>query len=234
MIKIENWKVEGWEPAIRGMRNPKNSWERSDTLFFGDDGDFYNINGDTGPFDYPRLPDRDLLLGINDRDLMMRLANGGPVHAKYRRMIVVWADVTAPLFWWKEFDTYKVGTVRNSCSTMHKIHVAPFTIDNFSHEGCEKVAYAKEALTSMIETLEKLRVAFNTTGDKDFWRALIELLPDGYNMKATIMLNYEVLAGIYPMRRNHKLDEWHTFCDWIKDLPYSEIIIGKEKEEENV
>lgn len=212
MIKIENWEVQGWEPTIRGMRNPKNSWDRIDS-YISEDCD--------GTYEF--------VVGSNDHDLMMRLAKGGPVHAKYRRMIVVWADITAPLFWWKEFDTYKIGTVRNSCSTMHKIHVAPFVIDNFSHEGCDKVPLAKTAIESLIVALEYLRCKFNETGDKNYWRALIELLPDGYNMKATVMLNYEVLTGIYPMRKNHKLNEWHEFCDWIKSLPYSEFIVGEEK-----
>lgn len=225
MIKIENYEVVGWEHAIRGMRNPKNSWDRSDSSFketaetdILEDG---KVKKQFVQFDA-------LGIGPNDHKLAMQLASGGPVHAKYRRMIVVYADITAPLFWWKEFDTYKVGTVRNSCSTMHKIHVAPFTIDNFSHEGCDAVPSAKAALETLIVTLEYLRVKFNETQDKKYWRALIELLPDGYNMKATVMLNYEVLANMHQWRKKipHKLDEWLIFGDWIESLPYSEIITG--------
>jgi hypothetical protein len=142
-------------------------------------------------------------------------------------MITVWFDVTAPMFWWKEFDTYKVGTVRNSCSTMHKIHVKPFEIDDFSHEGCDEVPWAKATLLALIEALESLRVAFNETQEKKYWRALIELLPSNYNMRATIKLNYEVLHHIYFDRLGHKVVEWHTFCDWIESLPYSEIMTQK-------
>lgn len=213
MIKIENYEVVGWEHAIRGMRNPKNSWDRSDSGWYP-----MEVADGVG-----------WLIGPNDHKLMMNLASGGPVHAKYRRMIVVYADITAPLFWWKEFDTYKVGTVRNSCSTMHKIHVAPFTIDNFSHEGCDAVPSAKAALETLIVHLEYLRVKFNETQDKKYWRALIELLPDGYNMKATVMLSYEVLANMHQWRKKipHKLDEWLIFGDWIESLPYSEIITSE-------
>ena len=225
MIKLEKTEVVGWEHAIRGMRNPKNSWDRSDSAhcdvlscddcWLGDDlceeCDFFAI-------------------GPNDHKLMMNLAAGGPVHAKYRRMIAVYVDVTAPLFWWKEYDTYKVGTVRNSCSTMHKIHVKEFEYDDFAHEGIDDVgrdyAFIRDGFLRYIGNLEVLRNKFNETQEKRFWRALIEMLPDGFQMKATLMLNYEVLAGIYPMRKNHKLDEWHVFCDWIKSLPYSEIITG--------
>lgn len=214
MIKLENYEVVGWEHAIRGMRNPKNSWGLSDSEY------------------QPCAFGNPAKIGPNDQKLMMQLAKGGPVHAKYRRMIVVYVDITAPLFWWKEFDTYKVGTVRNSCSTMHKIHVAPFTIDNFSHEGCDAVPEAKAALETLINTLEYLRVKFNETQDKKYWRALIELLPDGYNMKATVMLSYEVLANMHYWRKKipHKLDEWLVFGDWIESLPYSEIITGGEAE----
>lgn len=210
MIKIENYEVIGWEHAIRGMRNPKNSWDRSDSNF------------------------KEIAqIGPNDHKLMMSLAAGGPVHAKYRRMITVYVDITAPLFWWKEFDTYKIGTVRNSCSTMHKIHVTPFTTGMFSHEGCDQVPSAKVALSSLVSTLEYLRVKFNETKEKKYWRALIELLPDGYNMRATIMFNYEVLANMYHWRRAipHKVAEWATFGEWIESLPYSEIITGEVEED---
>jgi hypothetical protein len=215
MLKIENVEIAGWRPTIRGMRNPKNSWDRIDSEFLEMSG-----NHDT-PISLLEN------VGPNDHGLMMNLAKGGPVHAKYRRMITVWFDVTAPMFWWKEFDTYKVGTVRNSCSTMHKIHVKPFTIDDFSHEGCDEVMFAKSALLGLIETLEHLRVAFNNTQEKRYWRALIELLPSNYNMKATICTNYEVLGHIRFDRKGHKVDEWHTFCDWVESLPYSEIMTQK-------
>jgi hypothetical protein len=167
-------------------------------------------------------------IGEADCKLMTSLAKGGPVHAKYRRMIPVMFTVTAPTFWWIEFDTYKIGTVRNSCSKMHKIHVAPFALDNFAHEGCDEVPWAKEHLMETIEMLEWLRQQFNETQEKKYWRALLELLPHGYMMKATISLNYEVLVNIYHGRKNHKVVEWHTFCDWIRQLPYSELITGGE------
>ena len=213
MLKIENVEIAGWEAAIRGMRNPKNSWERSDSS--------------SGYRDYNPSTEKEFFIGPNDHKLMMNLAKGGPVHAKYRRMITVWFDVTAPMFWWKEFDTYKVGTVRNSCSTMHKIHVKPFTIDDFSHEGCDEVDYAMQELYNLMVTLERLRVAFNDTQKKKYWRALIELLPSNYNMKATICTNYEVLGHIRFDRKGHKVDEWHTFCEFVESLPYSEIITQK-------
>ena len=228
MLKIENVEIAGWEAAIRGMRNPKNSWGRSDSEWC--------VNKKCTECDcydedicacYQHEEADGFIIGPNDKTLMMNLAKGGPVHAKYRRMITVWFDVTAPMFWWKEFDTYKVGTVRNSCSTMHKIHVKPFTLDDFSHEGCDEVMFAKSALLGLIETLEHLRVAFNNTQEKRFWRALIELLPSNYNMKATICTNYEVLGHIRFDRKGHKVDEWHTFCDWIESLPYSEIMTQK-------
>lgn len=203
IIKTVLPSPEQWEIIIEGMRNPKNSWHLSDSLYTYDD---------------------EYIIGEADLDLMMRLAKGGPVHAKYRRMIPVTFTVTAPTFWWIEFDTYKVGTVRNSCSKMHKIHVAPFTLDNFAHEGCDEVPEAMETLKNTIERLEWLRQRFNKTQEKRYWRALLELLPHGYMMKATIFLSYEVLHNIYHGRRHHKVDEWHTFCDWIEQLPYSEII----------
>lgn len=215
MLKIENVEIAGWRPTIRGMRNPKNSWDRIDSEFLEMSGNHdapISLLENVGP---------------NDHGLMMNLAKGGPVHAKYRRMITVWFDVTAPMFWWKEFDTYKVGTVRNSCSTMHKIHVKPFTLDDFSHEGCDEVPQAIALLRVLVDTLETLRVAFNETQEKKYWRALIELLPSNYNMKSTICTNYEVLGHIRFDRKGHKVDEWHTFCDWIESLPYSEIMTQK-------
>jgi hypothetical protein len=210
MLKIEKTVLpspEQWEIIIEGMRNPMNSWDKMDSQ---------------------RAYDGEFILGEVDHKLMTNLAKGGAVHAKYRRMIPVMFTVTAPTFWWIEFDTYKVGTVRNSCSKMHKIHVEPFTLDNFSHEGCKKVPVAMEYLTSLIPLLEWLREKFNKTHEKKYWRALIELLPHGYNMKATILVNYEVLANIHPDRKNHKVEEWHTFCEWIEGLPYSEAITGED------
>ena len=242
MIKIENVQVVGWEPAIRGMRNPMNSWNRSDSRFHCDDLD--TCNRDCPHFDTGCNPVGALYIGENDLDLMMRLAKGGPVHAKYRRMIVVYLDITAPLYWWKEFDTYKVGTVANSCSTMHKIHAKEFTLDDFSCEHL--VGPSKTLLTKTIEFLNLYRDLFvngeeldpscedpttrlevyNMT-KKDAWWQMIQLLPTSYNQKRTIMLNYEVLFNLYEWRKNHKLDEWYEVCRWIETLPYSEIIIGK-------
>lgn len=163
---------------------------------------------------------------------MMRLAAGGPTHAKYRRMIMVYVDITAPLYWWKEFDTYKVGTVANSCSTMHKIAAKEFTLDDFSHEHL--IVAGLNSLKRTIEDLNSCREGYldesikqNPEWRKEVWWQMIQLLPSSYNQKRTVMLNYEVLAGIYPMRKNHKLDEWVDFCKWIETLPYSEIIVGK-------
>lgn len=232
MINIEKTTVYGWEEAIRGMRNPKNSWDRSDTGWVQD-----SVKDNRTPLEYDFDWCAKKVIGPNDHDLMMRLAKGGPVHAKYRRMIAVYVDITAPLYWWKEFDTYKVGTVANSCSTMHKIHAKEFTLDDFS---CERIIdeeyYAYPMNTTPYSLLEDtvymlniLREQFLQNKDKKYWDSMIQLLPSSYNQKRTVMLNYEVLAGLYPMRKNHKLDEWHVFCDWIKSLPYSEIIIGEEK-----
>ena len=218
MLKIEKTVLpspEQWEIIIEGMRNPMNSWHLSDSYAT------FIENPQT-----LESADFQFFLGGNDHKLMTNLAKGGAVHAKYRRMIPVMFTVTAPTFWWIEFDTYKVGTVRNSCSKMHKIHVEPFTLNNFSHDACDQVPLALEHLEITVGILEALREKFNETQDKRFWRALIELLPHGYNMTATIMLNYEVLVNIYHSRKNHKLDEWHTFCDWIETLPYSELITG--------
>lgn len=249
MIKFENTEVTGWKAAIRGMRNPMNSWEKSDS-FFCETGlqptcscceDRHTgrcVNG--------------YIIGENDLKLMKSLSKAGSDHSKFLRMITVTVDITAMQPWWAEFDTYKVGTVRNSCSKMHKIHVKPFELSDFTHEGCYKVDYAYDALLSVIETCEKLRQDFNRTKDKKYWRALIELLPEGYRMRATVQLNYQVLKSMYFARRNHKLDEWcrhkeiisdadstsqakysksykeyFGFCDWIETLPYSELITGE-------
>lgn len=241
MIKIESVQVVGLEPAIRGMRNPKNSWGKSDS------GTRCKI--DNGPCNFlcesygncNSSDDTEYCIGNNDLDLMTRLAKGGPVHAKYRRMIVVYLDITAPLYWWKEFDTYKVGTVSNSCSTMHKIQDKEFTLDDFS---CEYLVPANlKLLEQIIENLNDARNEFNNWDNSHFriendsqvvdkkviWEQMIQLLPSSYNQKRTIMLNYEVLVGIYKWRHNHKLDEWVEFCKWIEKLPYSEIITGSEK-----
>lgn len=212
MIKLEHTDVYGWGAAIRGMRNPMNSWDKGDTIFEP------NCSCDEVGCGYQ------CFIGDNDHTLMMKLAKAGPVHAKYRRMITVTVDITAPLYWWKEFDTYKVGTVANSCSTMHKIHAKEFTLDDFSHEhlSCGSL----HVLNTTIEHLNFCRRWFLTDKHKDWWWQMIQLLPTSYNQKRTILLNYEVLVGMYRDRKNHKLDEWHTFCDWITSLPYSEIITG--------
>lgn len=242
MLKIENFEVVGWEHAIRGMRNPMNSWEKSDS---GYEPQFDTISGPVSGI---------FVIGPNDYTLMKKLRDGGPVHAKYRRMITVYLDITAPLYWWKEFDTYKVGTVANSCSTMHKIVEKEFTLEDFSHECLigndivrdllyDEVMVPDEEqdgniinwapidiLEFTIKALNIYRKAFLETKDKKYWWQMIQLLPSSYNQKRTVMLNYEVLANIYEYRKNHKLDEWHTFCHWIEELPYSELITGYEEE----
>lgn len=223
MLKIENFEVFGWEHAIRGMRNPKNSWEKSDS---GWEPQFDTEQGPvTGEF----------VIGPKDLDLMTRLRNAGTDHRKFMRMITVYVDITAPLYWWKEFDTYKIGTVANSCSTMHKIHAKEFDVNDFSHEHVEELTgddynMSYDFLLRTVDILNYYRKKFLETGDKVYWWQLIQLLPSSYNQKRTVMLNYEVLANIYKSRRNHKLDEWHTFCDWIETLPYSELITGEIKE----
>lgn len=226
MIKIENVEVTGWKHVIRGMRNPMNSWDKSDSGICkgGDDG--IGCKNCASQKSCHHSYNYSFQLGKADHELMMKLTAGGPVHAKYRRMIVVYLDITAPLYWWKEFDTYKVGTVANSCSTMHKIAEKEFTLEDFSCEHLSKISL--EYLNGLIEHLNFVRDVFNTdTSNKGAWWQMIQLLPSSYNQKRTIMLNYEVLAGIYPMRKNHKLDEWREFCQWIDHLPYSEIIIGE-------
>lgn len=263
MLKIENVDVVGWEAAIRGMRNPKNSWGKSDSGFChkdlcrdcitcihkGTEYDACAAHFDVGP---------------NDHNLMTTLRNAGTDHRKFMRMITVYLDITAPLYWWKEFDTYKVGTVANSCSTMHKIAAKEFTLDDFSHEhllNIDKMDYDSVVndsfpyvdvtpfkdksiiyspigcLNIVIDMLNKCRnqylAALKTEEEtglsaKDIWWQMIQLLPSSYNQRRTVMLNYEVLANMYKSRRNHKLDEWHTFCDWVESLPYSELITGKQ------
>lgn len=213
MIKIEHIEVMGWEPAIRGMRNPMNSWDRSDSEFEEYIADHLNETSRSI---------ETLRIGPNDLDLMKRLADGGSVHAKYRRMITVYMDITAPLYWWKEFDTYKVGTVANSCSTMHKIHAKEFVMDDFSTEHLSDDS--KTWISNIIHELNRNRVNFLATKGKKYWWQMIQLLPSSYNQKRTVLLNYEVLVNIYHHRKDHKLDEWREFCQMIKGLPYSEII----------
>lgn len=256
MLKIENVKVVGLEPAIRGMRNPMNSWDKSDSFWT-------HITSE----ETHESIEHEFFVGENDLDLMMKLASGGSDDAKFRRMIVVYMDITAPLYWWKEFDTYKVGTVANSCSTMHKIHVKEFTLEDFScehlitlNDGANNELYDEcaismkdifdemtsdledelaidknvcpfalpiDVLNGIIELLNNAREHYIETHDKKFWWQMIQLLPSSYNQRRTVMLNYEVLHNIYHARRNHKLDEWHVLCDQIEDLPYSEIITKK-------
>lgn len=226
MIQIENTEVMGWEAAIRGMRNPMNSWERSDSFIALESckDKFCRNCHEWNNFKCCNI-------GPNDHDLMMWLANGGPVHAKYRRMITVYCDILAPLYWWKEFDTHKVGTVANSCSTMHKIAAKEFTPEDFSHEHL--VPAYLDALKRTIDDLNSCREAYqdkevqkNPVWHKQVWWQMIQLLPSSYNQRRTVMLNYEVLANIYHYRKDHKLDEWRDFCQWITTLPYSEIITG--------
>lgn len=231
MLKIENTDVIGWEAAIRGMRNPKNSWDKSDSYFIDQDGDMYDICGNHAPF-YCDDNGNGYSIGKNDLDLMTRLRNAGTDHRKFMRMITVYLDITAPLYWWKEYDTYKVGTVANSCSTMHKIADKEFTIDDFSCEHLlnKAVQYNGYVSTAILEAvigaLNEFRKLYLETKNKAYWWQMIQLLPSSYNQKRTVMLNYEVLANIYKSRKNHKLDEWREFCHWIESLPYSELITG--------
>lgn len=231
MVKIEGTEVVGWEHAIRGMRNPMNSWDRSDSIYLSmhfcdedEDTELAKICGGQAP-----------IIKGNDHKLMMQLAKGGPVHGKFRRMITVYLDITAPLYWWKEFDTYKVGTVANSCSTMHKIHAKEFALEDFSHEHLDiRTIRVLENVINVLNDYRNLYVNYNADdfeikgcpGKKVIWWQMIQLLPTSYNQKRTVMLNYEVLHNIYESRKNHKLDEWHTLCGWIESLPYSELITG--------
>ena len=245
MIKFEHTEVVGWEHAIRGMRNPMNSWEKSDSWFLDSQDGLYNIIGDLND----SVPDHieNEYIGPNDLSLMKRLRNAGTDHRKFMRMITVYVDITAPLYWWKEFDTYKVGTVANSCSTMHKIAAKRFERDDFSHEHL--MDGGNYILNSTIDMLNEYRAQYLDSKDKRYWWQMIQLLPSSYNQKRTVMLNYEVLANIYKSRQNHRLDEWceheemvyknymddveresiegqFSFCDWIESLPYSELITG--------
>lgn len=221
MIKIENVEVFGWGAAIRGMRNPMNSWDKSDTIngeYLGKDENGKEIFVD---YDFPHI-------GPNDLDLMKRLLKFGPDHSKFMRMIEVSLDIVAPLYWWKEFDTYKVGTVANSCSTMHKIHAKEFELDDFSHEHLNGAC--EDTLLILISLLNLSRKYFNETKGKEFWWQMIQLLPSSYNQRRTVTLNYAVLKNIFQARKEHKLDEWREFCKWIETLPYSELITGEWKE----
>lgn len=246
MIKVEKVSVYGLEEAIRGMRNPMNSWNYSDSYHNKEEYD--SLNGQK----YVGTNNVDYCVGYNDNKLMMNLAAGGSVHAKYRRMITVYLDITAPLYWWKEFDTYKVGTVANSCSTMHKIHAKEFTWEDFSVEHLTNFGMWGEQFTDAdavyapAKTMGCIISALNGARDryldlksrgtqwehqaKQAWWQMIQLLPSSYNQKRTVMLNYEVLVGIYRWRKEHKLDEWREFSRWIERLPYSEIIIGEKEE----
>ena len=231
MIKIENTEIVGWEAAIRGMRNPLNSWEKSDSKWYS-----IGIPTSNPAAINDKYLSQKYCIGDNDLDLMKRLRNAGTDHRKFMRMITIYMDITAPLYWWKEFDTYKVGTVANSCSTMHKIHAKEFTLEDFS---CEHLIdhyedpsmnlnysykYPKAVMQDLINILNHYRRWYLETKDKKYWWQLIQLLPSSYNQRRTVMLNYEVLANIYKSRRNHKLDEWHVFCEWIENLPYSKLI----------
>lgn len=234
MIKIENVSVHGWEAAIRGMRNPMNSWDKSDSASCYDTSckeclakkgcDFFN--------------DYEFVSGESDLALMKKLVKAGTDHRKFMRFITVTCDITAPLYWWKEFDTYKVGTVANSCSTMHTVHKKEFTLDDFSHEHLvnmheealpysENVLYCCDgigALKEIIDVLNGFRIDYLETHDRKYWWQIIQLLPSSYNQRRTLMLNYEVLRNMYHARKNHKLDEWRAFCEWVETLPYSELI----------
>jgi hypothetical protein len=206
MIKIENVDVFGWEAAIRGMRSPMNSWDKSDSHF-------WVYQRDDSQHD----------IGDNDLKLMKSLSKAGTDHSKFLRMINVTFDITAPLYWWKEFDTYKVGTVANSCSTMHTIHAKEFTVDDFSHEHLDRTGLA--TLTKLIDCLNAYRDGYNmehqpSDNRKSWWWQMIQLLPSSYNQKRTVQLNYQVLKSMYFARKNHKLDEWVSFCEWCETLPY--------------
>ena len=220
MITISNTEVVGWEHAIRGMRNPMNSWDKSDSRYHNDP--IYDEENPLLIHDNPIFN-----VGPNDQKLMMTLRNAGTDHRKFMRMIAVYLDITAPLYWWKEFSTYKVGTVANSCSTMHKIHAKEFDISDFSTEHL--ITGPDSPLELMYDTiamLNTMRKFYLETKDKKYWWQMIQLLPSSYNQKRTVMCNYEVLCNMYKSRRNHKLDCWHTLCDWIETLPYSELIVG--------
>ena len=240
MIKLENTEVMGWEHAIRGARNPLNSWSRSDSVFTkrirGGELCWIDIFGnELPPCTCPEEVHEDNVTGLlynigpNDYDLMKRLRNAGTDHRKFMRMITVYVDITAPLYWFKEFDTYKIGTVANSCSTMHKIADKRFERGDFSVEHLENCdeQHWMVCMDNVISALNVARERYLETEDKKYWWQMIQLLPSSYNQKRTVMLNYEVLANIYRSRKNHKLDEWKDLCAWVKTLPYSELITGE-------
>lgn len=238
MLTIENAQVFGFQAAIRGMRNPKNSWAKSDSGICFDTIACHTCRADRNHCK-SRMENKEFVVGYDDMNLMTRLRNAGTDHRKFLRMIHVQLDVTAPLYWWKEADQYKVGTVTDSCSTMHKIHAKEFTIDDFSHEhltgetnglwvnadGKDFMCSAYDFCAITCDVLNFYRKKFLETGDKVYWWQLIQLLPSSFNQRRTWDLNYEVLANIYHARRNHKLDEWHTLCNWIETLPYAEELI---------
>lgn len=228
MIKIESTHVDGWLSAIRGMRNPMNSWEQSDSTWgcasTGSVCNYCDFDcnwcGNTPKY----------LVGSKDLALMKNLVKAGTDHSKFMRMITVTCDITAPLYWWKEFDTYKVGTVRNSCSTMHKIHAKEFELDDFSYEHLN-ADVIEQPLKKVIDCLNFFRQLYLQNKDKSDWWQIIQLLPSSYNQKATVQMNYAVLRNMYHSRKKHKLDEWSVgFCDWVKTLPYSELITGESDE----
>lgn len=233
MIKVDKIDIVGFKNAIRGMRNPLNSWDKSDSSYIYEDGygaSYYEDEDNELIFDY------DYAIGPADMDLMRRLANAGTDHRKYLRMIVVWMDILAPLYWWKEFDTYKVGTVANSCSTMHKIAEKEFTLNDFSHEHLLDSTLTFNIIPTtifrgLIDCLNQNRDLYLQTKDKRYWWQMIQLLPSSYNQKRTVMLNYEVLAHMYFSRKDHKLDEWRDFCEMIEQLPYFRSIFQLEKSE---
>jgi hypothetical protein len=217
MIEISNVDVYGWEHAIRGMRNPKNSWDKSDSFVFPNNRINLKELDDTTVIEYPTL-------GVNDHDLAQTLADAGTDHGKFLRMIVCYADVNAPLYWYNEADTYRMGVEKNSCSTMHKIHAKEFTLDDFSHE--HNLYYGN--LEHTIDALNHAREQYLLTKDKKYWYSMIQLLPSSYNQLRTYMFSYAALRNMYHARKNHKLQEWRDFCAWIKTLPYSELITGEE------
>jgi hypothetical protein len=235
MLTIENVETYGWAAAIRGMRNPKNSWDKMDShpcLEADWSGDCAMVMNDDEPAKDCDPDKYHFCVGENDFKLMQTLAAAGQDHGKFLRMITVTLDITAPLYWWKEFDTYKVGTVANSCSTMHKIHAKEFDVNDFSHEHVEELTgddynMSYDFLLRTVDILNYYRKKFLETNDKKYWWQLIQLLPSSFNQRRTVQLNYAVLKNIYHARKDHKLDEWHTLCDWIESLPYSELITGR-------
>jgi len=240
MIRFEKTRVVGFHDAIRGMRNPMNSWDKSDSeacAWCQDIDICHDCSRDCDTCPHERNYDY-FCLGNNDRKLALKLASAGPVHGKFRRMIVVYTDIIAPFYWWKEFDTYKVGTVANSCSTMHTIHTKEFVEGDFSFEYVLEDEmddpYASAAVGTVLSALNRYRELYLETGNKKYWYKMIQLLPNSYNQRRTIMFNYEVLSNIYIYRGDHKLDEWREdFCKWIEKLPYSEIITCGVKGENN-